>query len=159
MGRDFDPPAAVDVSCGTGDGTGRNLEIAREEYEPILHPAVLVFGSLRRIDMVHTAPKPEWIAMGMPQWPTPEENKRIFAASVLQKAKFPIIQQGEQLTFSVSVPANSVVAVQVPIGGDTDVIGSELKRDQRASLAAAQARLAAAAAEVAAIKASLHSPR
>ena len=54
----------------------------------------VVYGTIRRIDAAHTAPKEEWVAMGMPQWPSREQNQRIFAASVMQKEKLPVTKTG-----------------------------------------------------------------
>ena len=44
-----------------------------------------VLGTIRRIDRDHTAPKAAWMAMGMPQWPTPKQNQEIFSASIMRK--------------------------------------------------------------------------
>lgn len=145
---------------------------------PALLPSLprVVQGSVRRIDEMHTSPKAMWQKLGMPQWPTAEENARIFDASIMQKEKLPIkckwkaanLNNGSRssgsrqagrteletltLTFSISVPANGVVAVQVPLvhaGGGNDVIDAINNRQRADALAEAKARLLQVQAEVA----------
>ena len=124
----------------------------------------VVHGSVRRIDAAHTAPKATWLQLGMPQWPTAEENAQIFDASIMRKEKVQIKykQHGDGggngngaatgLHFVVDIPANSVVAVQVPIDGSDDVIAALLQQDQLVALADAERRLRAATEEVAELK-------
>ena len=60
--------------------------------------------------------------------------------------------------FAVDVPANSVVAVQVPLGGETDLLDARLRRDWLAALASATARAATASAEAVELKRLLSAP-
>jgi hypothetical protein len=74
----------------------------------------------------------------------------------MQKEKLPmdkVLNRG--LVFTVSVPANGVVAVQVPLGADIDLIEAQQRRERLASLVEAEARVETAAAEVAELKALL----
>ena len=48
--------------------------------------------------------------------------------------------------------ANTVVAVQIPLGGDTDFVAARERRMQRDALAAAEAHAARLAAQIAALK-------
>jgi hypothetical protein len=52
------------------------------------------------------------------------------------------------MSFSVDVLANSVVAVQVPLGGETDVLESERRRELVVALAEAEGRMANARDEI-----------
>ena len=111
---------------------------------------------MRRIDQDHTAPKDKWLELGLPQWPTAEQNAQIFDASIMQKEKLPLTRGANGVSFTVELPANGVAAVQVPLGGDTDVVVAQQRRERAAALAEARARMAAAAADVAALEAELH---
>ena len=109
--------------------------------------------------------------LGLPQWPTAKENEQIFAASIMQKEKLPIQcsssksslnADGEAgggstttMRFSIDVPANGVVAVQVPIGNGgngsmdaADVIEGLKRNDRLSALAHAEASLKAAEEEI-----------
>ena len=91
--------------------------------------------------------------MGMPQWPTPDQNRRIFEASIMQPSKLPIAQSAEGvLSFSLEVAANTVAAVRIPLGGDTDFLDAMERRMQREVLVVAEAHAARLAAEIAVLK-------
>lgn len=112
-----------------------------------------VVGSIRRIDATHTAPKNLWMNMGLPQWPTPAQNAAIFAASLMAMEPLPIGRGiAGTLAFTVDIPANSVVAVQIPLGGKADLLAARLYQDRLVVLASAEARAAAANAEAAELK-------
>ena len=154
VGTPIAPSCTVNVAVRTAAaaaGTMPNTSDARASTRT-------VHGAIRRIDATHTAPKNAWLAQGMPQWPTAAQKQQMFEASIMQKERLPISAAGTHvhgvllLTFGVEVRANSVVAVQVPLGGETDVLAAELQRDRRAALAQAETRLAEAAAEVEALK-------
>ena len=114
-------------------------------------------GAVRRIDETHTAPKAAWLAMGMPQWPTAAQNREIFEASIMQQAKLPITKSSGVLSFSLDVAANTVVAVQIPLGGDVDFIEAGKRRMHSEALVVAEAEALRLAAEIAALRAQLKS--
>ena len=131
--------------------------------------ASLAQGTIRRIDQTHTAPKAVWLQQGMPQWPTAEQNQEIFAASIMRKEKIAVTiesmatesvarsEAGLRLSFSVSVAANSVVAVQVPIGSEHDLLEAEQQRDIRRALEVTQQQLEESISKIAALQQSLDS--
>ena len=148
VGAPIAESCTIDVTIATGAGA--------ESDGPDGGGAATLQGSIRRIDETNTAPKATWLAQGMPQWPSTEQNQAIFAASIMQKEKLPVVKNAAGvLSFSVRVAANSVAAVQIPLGGATDVIAAGLARDRKTALAAAEARLAGATAEIAELKALL----
>eukprot|EP01051_Picozoa_sp_SAG22_P001473 SAG22_NODE_58_length_23645_cov_16.637943_13_plen_1140_part_00 len=150
LGTPISPSCTATVNIST-DGSGIDTRSAAG-----MSAATVVQGSVRRIDAIHTAPKAAWLAMGMPQWPTTDQNAKIFEASIMQKKKLPISKHSKLLSFEVEIPANAVVAVQVPIGsGDEDVIEAQRQHELREQLSAARARLLAAEAEVASLRAQL----
>jgi hypothetical protein len=121
-------------------------------------------GAVRRIDATHTAPKAVWLEQGMPQWPSTAQKQQMFEASVMVKQPLEIQRSvvtsagvaGQQLLrFGVEVPANGVVAVQVPLGGEVDVMAAQLRRDRRVALEDARARMVEAAAELTMLEALL----
>lgn len=113
-------------------------------------------GSIRRIDENNTAPKQVWLSMGLPQWPTANQISEMFEASIMRKSKFSIqrLSTGD-LSFDVDIAANAVVAVQIPLGGDNDVMDAQHRRELHQRLRNAEARVSNAVAEVASLKAQL----
>ena len=128
-------------------------------------------GTIRRIDETNTAPKAIWLQQGMPQWPTTEQKKAMFQGSIMRKEKFAIaiestpLSKGSspankrlrRLSFNVSVAANSIAAVQVPIGSEHDLLEAERQRDMRIALAAAEKELQEATTKIAVLRESLRS--
>lgn len=126
-------------------------------------------GTIRRIDETHTAPKAIWLQQGMPQWPTAQQKEAMFDGSIMRKEKLEIavestvapvsvgsnLERSQRLSFSVSVAANSVVAVQVPIGSERDLLEAERERDTRVALASAEKQLQETTAKIAALRKSL----
>jgi hypothetical protein len=121
-------------------------------------------GAVRRIDATHTAPKAVWLEQGMPQWPSTAQKQQMFEASVMVKQPLEIqrsvvtsagVARQQLLRFGVEVPANGVVAVQVPLGGEVDVMAAQLRRDRRVALEDARARMVEAAAELTMLEALL----
>ena len=71
----------------------------------------------------------------------------------MQPSKLPIAQSAEGvLSFSLEVAANTVAAVQIPLGGDTDFLDAMERRMQREALMVAEAHAARLAAEIAMLK-------
>jgi xylan 1,4-beta-xylosidase len=129
-----------------------------QKKNPGARPSTTIQGAVRRIDGAHTAPKAAWLTMGMPQWPTPSQNRQIFEASLMQQAKLPIMKSGAGvLSFSLDVAANTVVAVQIPLGGDLDFIAAGERRMRRDALDVAEAQAVRLAAEIATLRAQLKS--
>ena len=131
----------------------------------------VVRGTIRRIDKNNTAPKSVWLQQGMPQWPTAEQNQEMLAGSIMKKEKIDVAIEAktngllmgarpataQRLSFSVAVAANSVVAVQVPIGLEHDLLEAEQQRDMLSALASAEKQLQDATAKIAALRRSLGS--
>jgi xylan 1,4-beta-xylosidase len=149
LGRPISPSCVVNITVnGGGDGGG--------DPPPHATAATTLQGTIRRIDETHTAPKAAWLAMGMPQWPSQAQNRELFEASIMQRSKLPITQSGSGvLSFNIDVAANSVVAVQIPLGGDLDLIEAEKQRLQRAVLVAAEGEAVQVAAKIAVLKAAI----
>jgi hypothetical protein len=160
--------AAISPSCSVNvsvlDPTVRAAARSARHAEGALI-ATTVYGSIRRIDEEHTAPKAAWEALGSPQWPSAQQNAQIFNASIMQKEKFEIRKttandalhgdQGSVFSFSVDVAANAVVAVQVPLGTDTDIIAAQTQHERYMRLAEAESQVAAIEAEIAELRASV----
>ena len=54
----------------------------------------------------------KWISMGMPQYPTKQENDEIFKASLLLPQ---LVSMSNNHEIKVNVPAQGVVAITVPL--------------------------------------------
>ena len=75
----------------------------------------------------------------------------------MQASKLPIARSGDGvLSFSLDVAANTVAAVQVPLGGDTDFLDAMERRMHREALTVAEAQVVRLAAEITALKERLH---
>lgn len=85
------------------------------ELEVVVHGALRAAGegTLRRIDGEHANPMQRWIDLGMPQYPTSEENADILAASALAPEPLRVRPTDGGLSFAVSLPAQGVAAVQL----------------------------------------------
>ena len=98
---------SVDVSINTvrnneeyvADGVNKNLQ--KEE-------AIKIW----KIDAMNANPMEKWISMGMPQYPTKQENDEIFKASLLLPQ---LVSMSNNHEIKVNVPAQAVVAITVPL--------------------------------------------
>ena len=68
--------------------------------------------TLWRIDDDHANPKARWEALGAPQWPTGDQNRQIYAASLMLPQPALVSAQG---AVSVSVPPQGVAALSFPL--------------------------------------------
>jgi hypothetical protein len=165
IGAPIAPSCQVNVSINRPKGTAVAHTSSHDRVE-------VVQGTIRRIDETNTAPKAVWLQQGMPQWPTAQQNQEIFAGSIMRKEKIAVTIEAvttgsrtaahlaatdQRLSFSVSVAANSVVAVQVPIGSERDLLEAEQQRDMLSALASAEKQFQDAAAKIAALQRSLRS--
>ena len=69
-------------------------------------------ASVWRIDEKHANPKAMWESIGMPQWPSDEQNKQIFRASVLVPE---VIDVGEGGSVKLDLPVQGVAMVVLPL--------------------------------------------
>ena len=80
-------PADADLSIAGDDVSIADADLSNDQHRQTKTETTIIQGAIRRIDETHTAPKNAWLAMGMPQWPTSEQNRKIFEASIMQVRK------------------------------------------------------------------------
>jgi xylan 1,4-beta-xylosidase len=80
-------PADADVSIAGDDVSIADADLSNDQHRQTKPETTIIQGAVRRIDETHTAPKNAWLAMGMPQWPTSEQNRKIFEASIMEVRK------------------------------------------------------------------------
>jgi hypothetical protein len=79
--------AGDDLSIAGDDVSIADADLSNDQHRQTKPETTIIQGAVRRIDETHTAPKNAWLAMGMPQWPTSEQNRKIFEASIMEVRK------------------------------------------------------------------------
>ena len=75
-------------------------------------------ATVRRLDADHANPRRRWIELGMPQYPTADENKEILGASEMVPEPLKVVAStrgGGACAFELDVPAQGVAAATLPL--------------------------------------------